>query len=96
MRVLITRYPASEDRLIVRPLLCRRCALRLQPAEPQPYTQHQEQAPSARTRKRLAAGRRRTREQIYKFDNVCAGRGLQLASMAKQARIAIRVVEVRL
>ena len=37
MRVLITRYPASEDRLIVRPLLCRRCALRLQPAEPQPY-----------------------------------------------------------
>ena len=38
MRVLITRYPASEDRLIVRPLLCRRCALRLQPAEPQPYT----------------------------------------------------------
>ena len=38
MRVLITRYPASEDRLIVRPLLCRRCALRLQPAEPQPYS----------------------------------------------------------
>ena len=38
MRVLITRYPASEDRLIVRPLLCRRCTLRLQPAEPQPYT----------------------------------------------------------
>ena len=38
MRVLITRYPASEDRLIVRPLLSRVCALRLQPAEPQPYT----------------------------------------------------------
>ena len=34
MRVLITRYPASEDRLIVRPLLCRRCALRLQPPLP--------------------------------------------------------------
>ena len=28
----------SEDRLIVRPLLSRVCALRLQPAEPQPYT----------------------------------------------------------
>ncbi len=27
MRVLITRYPASEDRLIVRPLLCLRCTL---------------------------------------------------------------------
>ena len=40
MRVLIIRYPASEDRLIVRPLLCRRCALRLQPAEPQPYSRH--------------------------------------------------------
>ena len=42
MRVLITRYPASEDRLIVRPLLCRRCALRLQPAEPQPYSRYME------------------------------------------------------
>ena len=53
MRVLITRYPASEDRLIVRPLLCRRCALRLQPAEPQPYTwrackQHEEPSWAAR------------------------------------------------
>ena len=37
MMVIITRYPASEDRLIVRPLLSRVCALRLQPAEPQPY-----------------------------------------------------------
>ena len=39
MMIIITRYPASEDRLIVRPLLSRVCALRLQPAEPQPYTQ---------------------------------------------------------
>ena len=38
MMIIITRYPASEDRLIVRPLLSRVCALRLQPAEPQPYT----------------------------------------------------------
>ena len=37
MMIIITRYPASEDRLIVRPLLSRVCALRLQPAEPQPY-----------------------------------------------------------
>ena len=37
MMIIITRYPASEDRLIVRPLLNRVCALRLQPAEPQPY-----------------------------------------------------------
>ena len=37
MMIIITRYPASEDRLIVRPLLSRICALRLQPAEPQPY-----------------------------------------------------------
>ena len=38
MMIIITRYPASEDRLIVRPLLSRVCALRLQPAEPQPYS----------------------------------------------------------
>ena len=38
MMIIITRYPASEDRLIVRPLLSRICALRQQPAEPQPYT----------------------------------------------------------
>ena len=37
MMITITRYPASEDRLIVRPLLSRVCALRLQLAEPQPY-----------------------------------------------------------
>ena len=37
MMIIITRYPASEDRLIARPLLSRVCALRLQPAEPQPY-----------------------------------------------------------
>ena len=37
MMIIITRYPASEDRLVVRPLLSRVCALRLQPAEPQPY-----------------------------------------------------------
>ena len=40
MMIIITRYPASEDRLIVRPLLSRVCALRLQPAEPQPYSYH--------------------------------------------------------
>ena len=42
MMIIITRYPASEDRLIVRPLLSRVCALRLQPAEPQPYMTAQE------------------------------------------------------
>ena len=49
MRVLITRYPASEDRLIVRPQLCRRCALRLQPAEPQPYKGEPLACPHAQT-----------------------------------------------
>ena len=32
MMIIITRYPASEDRLIVRPLLSRVCALRLPPS----------------------------------------------------------------
>ena len=45
MMIIITRYPASEDRLIVRPLLSRVCALRLQPAEPQPYSNSLSSAP---------------------------------------------------
>ena len=47
MMIIITRYPASEDRLIVRPLLSRVCALRLQPAEPQPYRGSQREIPQA-------------------------------------------------
>ena len=59
MMIIITRYPASEDRLIVRPLLSRVCALRLQPAEPQPYSSRWRVHIGEQCTARLVHGRRR-------------------------------------
>ena len=57
--------------------------------DPHDADAQQEQAPSARTRKRLAAGRRRTREQIYKFDNVFAPSATQEDVYAATAKNVI-------
>ena len=68
MMIIITRYPASEDRLIVRPLLSRVCALQLQPAEPQPYMHTgglRDDPGAARWLKCARAGRRVDRRGSY-------------------------------